>query len=86
MNIYDTYEQTEEKRNWKIFFEWIRGKNWSALSDQFNLSRDKIKRICLAKVPYKVRNSDKLSANEFSAYRLWKRQHSKTSKRQKEGI
>lgn len=63
-----------DKRNWKIYFEWIEGKNYDVLAKEFELSRETIKQICIEKVPPKIRNMAWQRSNQYKRFREWKRQ------------
>ena len=63
-----------DKRNWKIYFAWIRGQDYKELALIFKLSPETIKAICMSKLSDKVRSSPSLRANQYSKYRKWKRE------------
>jgi len=62
-----------DKRDWKIYFEWIEGKNYNILASEFNLSQDRIKEICISKVPPKIKTMAWQRANQYQKFREWKR-------------
>lgn len=68
-----------DKRNWKIYWEWIEGKEYAELAQEFNLSHDTIKKICLGLVPLNVRNTWWQRANAYRKFREWKRNAPKIS-------
>jgi len=73
-----------EKRNWKIYFEWIDGKEYDELSREFSLSVDTIKNICTSHVPDKIRQDPQLHwqrANSYKKFREWKRKQSRNGQR-----
>lgn len=62
-----------DKRNWKIYFEWIEGKDYQQLAKEFELSTDTIKTICTAKVPVSIKSKPYMTANSYKRFREWKR-------------
>lgn len=62
-----------EKRNWKIYFEWIEGKEYPELAIAFNLSKETIKEICTSKVPPSIKKMPWQTADSYRKYREWKR-------------
>jgi Mor family transcriptional regulator len=48
-----------DKRNWKIYFSWIDGKDYRVLAKEFHLSEETIKHICMEKVPGEAGNDTK---------------------------
>lgn len=62
-----------DKRNWKIYFEWIEGKNYNILAKEFNLSKDTIKTICTSKVPPSIREKHWQRVNQYENWRKFKR-------------
>lgn len=60
-----------DKRNWKIYFEWIDGKEYAQLADEFKLSASTIKEICHAKIPPKVMKNVGLRMNAYKRFREW---------------
>lgn len=62
-----------EKRNWKIYFEWIDGKDYEILSGEFNLSPSTIKDIVTSKIPDKVKKTSWQTANQYKKYREWQK-------------
>ena len=62
-----------EKRNWRIYFEWIEGKEYPELAEEFKLSKETIKEICTSKVPQKIKQMPWQTANSYKKYREWKR-------------
>lgn len=62
-----------DKRNWKIYFEWIDGKDYAVLAKEFNLSQSTIKEICTSKVPEKVRHTTWQTQNQYKKWREFKR-------------
>lgn len=66
-----------DKRNWKIYFEWIEGKEYRELAQEFGLSADTIKEICTSKIPDKVKHTPWQTSNSYKKFREWKRKHLK---------
>jgi hypothetical protein len=64
-----------DKRNWKIYFDWIEGKDYDVLAGEFQLSPETIKEICINKIPPKVRSMPWQRANQYQKFREWKRDH-----------
>lgn len=64
-----------EKRNWKIYFEWIEGQEYIQLAQKYHLSKDTIKEICVSKVPASVKKQPWQAASSYKKYREWKRNH-----------
>ena len=64
-------EKVFEKRNWKIYFEWIDGKNYNDLAIEFNLSHSTIKNICHSLLPPKVKGNKWQSQNAYKRFREW---------------
>lgn len=64
-----------DNRNWKIYFEWIDGKEYNELSKEFRLAHSTIKEICHSLLPQKVRGNVWQSQNAYRRYRVWKREH-----------
>lgn len=62
-----------EKRNWKIYWEWVEGKEYDELSKKFNLAKSTIKEICLSKVPMTIKRQPWQTANSYKKFREWKR-------------
>lgn len=62
-----------DKRNWKIYFEWIEGKDYNILAEEFKLAESTIKEICTSKVPYKIRQTYWQTANQYAKWREYKR-------------
>ena len=62
-----------ESRNWKIYWEWIDGKEYMELADEFGLAKSTIKDICISLVPVKVRNMQWQRLNSYKRFREWKR-------------
>lgn len=62
-----------ERRNWKIYMEWIEGKEYWQLARDFNLGQESIKDICKKLLPEWVRGKPGLSANGYRKFREWKR-------------
>lgn len=62
-----------EKRNWKIYFSWIEGKEYDELAKEFSLSHDTIKEICTEKVPPSIKKIHWQTANSYRKFREWKR-------------
>lgn len=58
-----------DKRNWKIYFEWIEGKDYKVLAQEFNLAQSTIKEICTSKVPPKIRQLSWQTANQYKKWR-----------------
>ena len=58
-----------EKRNWKIYYEWIDGKQYAELANEFGLAKSTIKQICTSKVPDKVKQT---SWQTDDSYRKWR--------------
>jgi hypothetical protein len=76
-----------EKRNWKIYFEWVGGKEYKELAVEFGLSPSTIKEICHKHLPPSIVGKPGLSANAYKKFREWKRGTSSkdpTPKRQTE--
>ena len=70
-----------ESRNWKIYFEWIEGKDYEELSNEFKLSKDTIKEICTSKVPAKIKSMPWQTANSYRKFRQWAKTHKSTNQR-----
>lgn len=68
-----------EKRNWRIYFEWIEGKEYTELAQEFGLAKDTIKEICTSLVPEKVKQQSWQTANSYKKFREWKRNSLKRS-------
>lgn len=68
-----------EKRNWKIYFEWIEGKNYDVLAREFELSKDTIKKICTDKVPDKIRAIHWQTMNQYKKWREYMRKQPKST-------
>lgn len=64
-----------DKRNWKIYFEWIDGKEYKELAVEFGLTANTIKEICHQHLPPTVRGNPWQSAHAYRRYREWKRTH-----------
>lgn len=64
-----------DKRNWKIYFEWIDGKQYKELAEEFDLAHSTIKEICHSLLPPTVRGNIYQSQNAYKRYREWKRTH-----------
>lgn len=62
-----------DKRNWKIYFEWIEGKEYTDLAVEFGLSESTIKEICTSKIPQKIKSIPWQTANSYKKFREWKR-------------
>ena len=62
-----------DKRNWKIYFEWIEGKDYDVLSHEFNLSPSTIKEICTDKIPDHIKQTYWQTANQYKKWREYKR-------------
>lgn len=62
-----------DKRNWKIYFSWIDGKDYCVLAKEFKLSEETIKAICIAKVPPKIRDKPGMTTNQYQRFRSWMR-------------
>ena len=60
-----------EKRNWKIYFEWIDGKNYNELADEFGLAHSTIKEICHSHLLPKVKGNLWQSQNAYKRFRDW---------------
>lgn len=60
-----------DKRNWKIYFEWIDGKTYNELAQEFDLSHGTIKEICHEKIPPKVKANAGLRINSYKKFRDW---------------
>lgn len=60
-----------EKRNWKIYYDWIDGKDYDVLAREFELAKSTIKEICTSKVPDKVKQTPWQTANQYSKWRSW---------------
>lgn len=58
-----------EKRDWKIYFEWIDGKDYDVLADEFQLARSTIKDICTRHVPDKIKQISWQTANQYAKWR-----------------
>lgn len=58
-----------DKRNWKIYFEWIEGKDYTALSAEYELAASTIKEIVTAKIPQWVKDKPWLTANSYKKFR-----------------
>lgn len=71
-----------EKRNWRIYFEWIDGKEYDQLATEFHLSHDTIKEICTSRVPPKVRQTPWQTANSYRKFREWQRKLRQEKSRQ----
>ena len=64
-----------DKRNWKIYFEWIEGKNYDVLAQEFNLAESTVKEICTSKVPLKIKHIPALTRNGYIKWREFKRKN-----------
>ena len=64
-----------EKRNWKIYYEWIDGKNYNDLASEFGLAHSTVKDICHSLLPSKVKGNLWQSQNAYKRYREWKKAH-----------
>lgn len=64
---------TLNKRDWKIYFEWIEGKEYKQLSEEFKLAESTIKDICHKLLPLKVKGHPYLSKDAYKPFREWKR-------------
>lgn len=62
-----------DKRNWKIYFEWIEGKEYDQLAKKFGLSSTTIKEICTSKIPLKIRQTPWQTANSYKKWREYKK-------------
>jgi hypothetical protein len=62
-----------EKRNWKIYFEWIEGKEYEQLATEFKLAKSTVKEICTSLIPLKVKSQPWQTANSYKRFREWKR-------------
>lgn len=62
-----------EKRNWKIYFSWIEGKEYGELAQEFGLAKNTIKEICTGLVPAKIKSMPWQTANSYKKFREWKR-------------
>lgn len=71
-----------KNRNWKIYFEWIEGKNYDKLATEFDLSPSTIKEICIKLIPPSIRTKPYLTANQYLKFRIWKRGKLKTRNRE----
>ena len=58
-----------EKRNWKIYFEWIEGRDYKDLAQEYSLSVSAIKEICTSRVPLKIRQTPWQTANSYAKWR-----------------
>jgi hypothetical protein len=70
-----------EKRNWKIYYDWIDGKDYDVLAQEYNLAPSTIKEICTSKVPDKIKQTHWQTANQYKKWREWlrkKRQEEKS--------
>lgn len=64
-----------DKRNWKIYFEWIDGKDYDVLAKEFDLASSTIKEICTSKVPPKIKQMPWQTANQYKKWREYCRQN-----------
>lgn len=62
-----------EKRNWKIYFEWIEGLEYPQLAKKYELAVETIKEICKEKIPMSVKRTPWQTANSYKKFREWKR-------------
>lgn len=62
-----------DKRNWKIYFEWIEGKDYKVLAHEFNLAQSTIKEICTSKISDKIKHTPWQTANQYKKWREFKR-------------
>lgn len=62
-----------EKRNWKIYWEWVEGKEYAELAEKYNLAKTTIKEICISLVPESVKKQVWQRANSYKKFREWKR-------------
>lgn len=69
-----------EKRNWKIYFEWIGGKDYDVLAEEFHLSKTSIKDICTSKIPDKIKRTYWQTANQYAKWRAYKRKYLEADK------
>lgn len=60
-----------EKRDWKIYFEWINGKNYNELASEFGLAHSTIKKICHRHLPPAVLHAPGLRESAYKKYREW---------------
>lgn len=60
-----------EKRDWKIYYEWIDGKDYKDLAKEFNLAISTIKEICTSKIPPKIRQTPWQTANQYAKWRQY---------------
>lgn len=67
------------KRNWRIYFEWIEGKDYNILSQEFGLAQSTIKDICTSLVPPHIRKLPWQTANQYKNWREFKRAGMATS-------
>ena len=65
-----------DKRNWKIYYEWIEGKEYDQLAKEFELKESTIKEICTSKIPDNIKTNPNLHwqrANSYRKYRQWQK-------------
>ena len=70
---------TLHKRDWKIYFEWLEGKNYDVLSEEFKLATSTIKEICTSHVPPKIRQQSWQTANQYAKWREYCRKNKRNS-------
>lgn len=58
-----------EKRNIKIYLDWIEGKDYKYLAKEFGLAPATIKEICLRYIPIKIQ---KLPWQRMNQYKKWR--------------
>jgi hypothetical protein len=62
-------EDMNDKRNWKISYSWIDGKDYDVIAQEFQLSKETIKKICMEKVPAKIRSKPGMIVNQYQRFR-----------------
>ena len=67
--------EAHSRRNYRIYFEWIEGKEYGDLSSEFHLTKATIKKICTDLVPFPIKQKPGLCSNSYRRFREWKRKN-----------
>lgn len=64
-----------DKRNWRIYFEWIEGRSYGDLAKDYNLAESSVKEICKKLIPGWAKNNPYLTKDSYKMFKEWKRTH-----------